>query len=135
MNITFDGLAATPYAPVNLKINGGRYRPTYAAGGDAVIAWTPRLRGSGSGLGLADSAISLTTPASEGSFLVEILDGDTVLRTTVVTVFTWTYTNVMMVADFGSEPTSFVVRISNVFYAGTEIQYQSSYLELTVRKK
>lgn len=135
VKVTFDGLAATPYPPVNLKVNSGRFRPTYSTGNDAVISWTPRLRGSGSGIGIADSAISLATPTYEGEFYVEILDGSTVKRATFVSALTWTYTNAMMVTDFGSEPASFTVRISNVFaLESTTIQYQSDTLSLDVRK-
>ena len=135
VKVTFDGLAATPYPPVNLKVNTGRYRPTYSTGGDAAITWTPRLRGSGSGIGLADSAISLATPTYEGEFYVEILSGATVKRATFVSALAWTYTNAMMVTDFGSEPASFTVRISNVFaMESTTIQYQSDTLSLDVRK-
>lgn len=131
---TFSSVAATPYDPVNLKVNDGRFRPTYSTGNDAVIVWTPRKRGAGTGVGLAENAIPVATPLYEGQFYVEILSGVTVKRATLVNALTWTYTNAMMVTDFGAEPASFIVRISNVTLVETTIQYQSATLSLTVRK-
>jgi len=134
--LALTGLAATPYPPANVRVNTGRYRPTYATSGDAVIAWTPRYRGAGAGIGSADAAISMATPTHEDQFLVEIFDPAdlvTAKRSTQVDALTWTYANAMMVTDFSGEPTSFVVQVSGIDLVETTVRYKSAVISLTVR--
>lgn len=83
---------------------------------DLVLTWaysTPQTAGTGAGLFGAGATVFDADP--EGDFIVEILDSmSTVKRTVVVSTNSYTYTRADRIADFGSEPSSFKVRVTQL---------------------
>lgn len=99
--ITVTGRAQTPYYPINLRANGGSFRPTYNES-DIVLTWNPRLRGVGAGVGSAGNVIPGEI-SWEGYFKIEVCNASgTVFRTIdSIDATTWTYTTAMHIEDFG----------------------------------
>jgi len=113
--------------PVSLTYRGGGYRPlpcanintpegsrAWVSGGNAVLSWSYKnaLDAGAAGAGLAGAA---STPlAPEGTFRIEIYSGTTLKRTATASTPNYTYTQANMVADFGSEPASFIVKVVGV---------------------
>ncbi len=96
---TFQGLGLRPLSPVHVRAR--------RLGGDVTIGWVRRTRIGG------DSWESREVPLSEGSesYEVDILDGESVLRTLVAAASTVTYTAAQQVADFGSAQPTYSVRV------------------------
>jgi hypothetical protein len=88
---TWRGLSARPWSPAHL-----RARPQ---GGDALVTWIRRTRVAGDGW-------DVEVPLGEERevYRVEILDGETVVRTAETTAPTFTYTAAQRAADFPSGP-------------------------------
>jgi hypothetical protein len=85
------------------------------ASGDLPIRWaysTPQSPNTGAGMFGAGNPQSDAEP--EGDFLVQVMDGSTVVRELTVTTPTWTYTEAARTADWSGEPTSFVVRVTQL---------------------
>lgn len=99
-------VALKPFSPVSL-------RAAFNLGGDLVIRWTRRDR---FGLTLTSGHDIVMSEAVE-AYEVVIGDGaspDGVARTLTATTPTVTYTAAQIVADFGSPPTSFDVRVYQI---------------------
>lgn len=81
---------------------------------DLVVTWgyfTPQSTGTGAGF--AGAGVPQAPADPEGSFLVEILDsGDVVQRSDFVSTNSFTYTEDDRTADFGGEPATFKVRVT-----------------------
>jgi hypothetical protein len=82
----------------------------WRSGGDVVFRWIRRTRSDG------DSWDAVEVPLGEESesYLIEILDGAVVKRSSTVTTSPFTYTAAQIAADFGTTPTSFTVRVAQV---------------------
>ncbi|MEM7311350.1 MAG: hypothetical protein AAF682_32085, partial [Planctomycetota bacterium] len=83
---------------------------------DLPITWgyfTPRSAGTGAGRSGAGTPQSPADP--EGDFLVEVLDAaDVVQRSLTVSSNSFTYTEADRTSDFGGEPNSFKVRVTQL---------------------
>jgi len=104
----FDGIGLRPYSPSHLK-------SVTAAGGDRQLSWIRRTRIDG------DSWASVEVPLGEAaeSYLVQILQGQALLRSTTVSTPVWTYTQGQQVADAVTLPfTVQVAQISDRYGAG-----------------
>lgn len=126
MMLILEGKAATPYKPVNLTANGNGFAARYDD--DIVLAWSPRKRGSGAGLG--SPGIILADAAHEGLFTVEVYVDDLLVRTVdAIDAATWTYTEAMNLEDNTSLAASIQFLLYN--YIGA---YVSQAVELIVKK-
>lgn len=121
---TMYGMDLGPMPVDNFLANATPWaRNTYATAGDVVFNWTYRVRngsGAGAGEGLAGDPIG-ATPDPDGSHTLEIFDdnGATLLRTVNTTAATYTYSNANLVADFGSEPATFIARLRPIIGSRT----------------
>jgi hypothetical protein len=79
MHLTLEGYALQPYEPINFASNGETVNPTYIAGEDLVLDWTPRVRGDG--LGLQNPDHLSATPTWEGYFEVLVYVGGSLVNT------------------------------------------------------
>jgi hypothetical protein len=95
----FAGIGRRPFAPAHVR---GRRDD-----GDLHISWIRRTRIGG------DSWESAEVPVGEDSehYEIDVLDGDTILRTLMTSSSTAVYTAADQVADFGSPPPAVTVRI------------------------
>ncbi len=95
----FRGAARRPLSPVHVR---GR-----RIGADLTITWTRRTRRGG------DSWETVEVPLSETleSYEVDILDGETVVRTIASSTPMATYTGAQQIADFGAAPASVGIRV------------------------
>lgn len=86
------GLSARPWSPAHLRVRRDA--------GDAVVTWVRRARRAGDGW-------DVEVPLGEERevYRVEILDGETVVRTVEVATPTFTYTADQRAGDFPSGPT------------------------------
>lgn len=123
-----DALELSDVDPEQITYKGGGFRPlppenftttdltgAWVAGADVEMRWDYKnaLDKSGAGIGESDAVSDLSLP--EGYFKLEILNGSTVVRTVdSISLGNYTYTNANMVADFGSEPSTFSARVVNV---------------------
>ena len=95
---------------------GDTYYATTGAGpaDDLIVRWsysTPQTPGSGAGEFGFGALVADALP--EGEFFVEILTSlDAVVRTSIAVSATYTYTRANRLVDFGSEPASFKVRVT-----------------------
>lgn len=112
---------------VELSYNGGGYRPlppenlntvnqslAWITGDDVDLRWDYKNTTSQTGAGLGISDVPSEPDLPEGYFRVQILNGSTVVRAEEVLVASFTYTQTMMTADFGSEPSSFNVSVVEI---------------------
>ncbi|WP_158967924.1 baseplate multidomain protein megatron [Chachezhania sediminis] len=83
----FDGIGLRPLSPCHLRLT--------QAGGDVVAGWIRRTRIDGDAWGKGDVPLGEEREA----YLVQVLDGTTVLREVEVTDPTWTYTAADRAAD------------------------------------
>jgi hypothetical protein len=97
---TFAGLGLRPLSPVHV-------RGTRNAAGDLAIGWIRRTRTGG------DSWDSPDVPLGEEreAYEVDILSGDSVVRTLAATSSAITYTAAQQVADFGAVQSTCAVRV------------------------
>jgi len=105
---------------VGISYSGGGYKPLevtnlnttnlskhWLTGEDVFLRWSYRNYNGITGAGLILTGLAGIPEPVEGTFIVQILDGTTVVRTiTDLTDPTYTYTNIDMLIDFGSEPAS-----------------------------
>lgn len=99
----FSGAGLRPYAPVHLK---AQWNPN----GSITLSWTRRSRIGGDEWEVDDIPIGETAR----SYVVEILDGDTVVRTLTNTSESRTYSTSWQTNDFGSTVSSLKFRVSQV---------------------
>jgi len=125
--------ALRPLPPDNFLANRIN---AYSAGADVIFTWNYRVK-DGSGRAAdevpAGVAIGSGTPTHEGVFQIQIFDiGMTLKRTLTVNddTGTTTYSHANLIADFGSEPASFVAQLANVSGA-----YQSTVRTITIVKE
>lgn len=97
---TWRGLSARPWSPAHLRVR--------TQGGDAVVTWIRRARLAGDGW---DAEVPLGEEREV--YRVEILDGETVIRTAETTTSTFTYAAAQRAADFPAGPAgALAVRIA-----------------------
>lgn len=104
----FQGIGLRPYSPCHLKAVGD-------IGSDIGISWVRRTRIDG------DSWQSAEVPLGEfaESYLVRVMDGETVLREVTVGAANWTYLAADQASDFVAAPFQIAVaQISDRFGAG-----------------
>jgi hypothetical protein len=96
---TFTGLGLKPLSPVHVR--GTR------SAGDVAISWIRRTRVGG------DSWETSQVPLAEDaeSYEVDVLDGETVVRTLASATPAVTYTAADQISDFGSEQPAYDVRV------------------------
>lgn len=132
LSLEIEGRAKTPYMPINILGNGGFFNPLYI--GDIVLLWEVRVRGTGAGIGDADTVID-ATPVWEGLFKVEVWVSSVLVRTVeAIDAQTWTYTSAMNTTDNGSLASAVVFKVSNYLEDGG-ITYESDQNEITVTKE
>ncbi|MBO9560533.1 MAG: glycoside hydrolase/phage tail family protein [Caulobacter sp.] len=88
---TWRGLSARPWSPAHLKVR--------AQGGDALVTWIRRARLAGDGW---DAEVPLGEEREV--YRVEVLDGETVVRTAETTTPSFTYTAAQRAADLPAGP-------------------------------
>ena len=94
------GLSARPWSPSHLRVR--------ALGGDAVVTWIRRTRLSGDGW---DAEVPLGEEREV--YRVQILDGETVIRTAETSAPMFTYTAAQRAADLPAGPTgALAVRVA-----------------------
>ena len=96
---TFQGLGLKPLSPVHVR--------AVRSGGDATISWVRRTRLGGDGWEAPDVPVG----EDSESYEVDVLDGETVMRTLIASLPSVTYTGAEQVADFGSEQSSVSIRV------------------------
>ena len=104
----FDGNGLRPLSPSHLS-------GTISTNGDRTFSWIRRTRVDG------DSWDSPEVPLGEESesYLVRVLQGETVLRETLVDTATWTYSEAEQIADgSGADFTLSVAQVSATYGAG-----------------
>lgn len=126
------GKGTTPMNPIALHVTAPvKAAPAYATGQDISVAWGYRstvLPKTGAGL-QASGSVTAVSPVV-GTFTLEFLTtGNVVKRTVSQTSTAYTYTNANLVSDFGSEPSSFKVRVTL-----TNGGFASDPIEITVTK-
>ena len=130
LNLTIAGKAATPYIPINFTANSGAFAARYDA--DIVLAWSPRYRGRGAGIGLP--GIVLPDDAREGLFKIEVYVSDVLVRMAdAIDDVTWTYTEAMNIEDNGSAAAEVLFKLSNYRTDGAQI-YESAQAEVVCKK-
>ena len=105
--------------------------PIYGAGDDITLRWSYRsFQYRSASPALLPAGEARGEIAFEGSFVLEMLNAsDTLIATHNSTSPEFEYTNAQLVADFGSEPSSFKVRLSATANGRT-----SSSITLTITK-
>lgn len=97
---TWRGLSARPWSPAHLRAR--------AQGGDTAVTWIRRARLAGDGW---DAEVPLGEEREV--YRVEILDGETVVRTAETTLPSFTYTAAQRAVDFPAGPTgALAVRVA-----------------------
>lgn len=110
LDLEIAGVAATPYMPANFCANGGAFAARYDD--DVVLAWSPRKRGAGAGIGIP--GVVLSDAAHEGLFKIEVYVADVLVRTVAaIDAATWTYTEAMNIEDNGSLAEEIEFRLYN----------------------
>lgn len=111
----------------SITYKGGGFRPlpcenlgtedstdSYDTGEDIDIRWSYKNASDAgaAGIGLSGEASAPVPP--EGTFLLQILNGTTVVRTVEQSGTAYTYTNANLVSDFSGEPASFNLKVFEV---------------------
>jgi len=132
ISLDINGRAKTPYMPINIMGNGASFNPLYT--GDIVLLWEVRFRGTGAGIGDADTVVD-ASPVWEGLFKVEVWVSSVLVRTVdAIDAQTWIYTSAMNITDNGSLASVVVFKVSNYLEDGG-ITYESDQNEITVKKE
>lgn len=122
----------TPRAPVGLRKTDGLLR--YDAGDDLALKWGYfHAMEANVGAGMQMLGTPVPTPTPNGSFVLEIWDpaGPTMLRqVSCIKQASYTYTNELMVEDFGGEPTEVLFKLRQVVGSA-----QSPQATLTLEKR
>lgn len=109
-------MAARPLSPCNIKINGIGIDTSNAisvASGDIVISFSSRNRRNRGGTNY-QWAYAIKEDADFDSFVLEIYNGATLLRTVEQTGKTFTYTAAMQSADGGISPYLVKIKQQNI---------------------
>lgn len=113
------GDGTRPMPVVNINTPEGS--KAYLTGGDAVLSWNYRNGNANNGAGDFGAGEPTYSAVPEGTFTLQILDGAVLKReVTGLTSPTYTYTNTQMITDFGAEPSSFLVQVTNISDIGLE---------------
>lgn len=126
------GKGTVPMDPIALHVTAPQPQVrAYATGQDLSIKWGYRSTVlPKTGAGLQGAGVPTATSPVTGTFLIEFLTTGNVLQRSVSqTTTTYTYTNANLVSDFGSEPSSYKVRVT-LINGG----YSSDPIELTITK-
>lgn len=123
-----DGVAISDCSPITFTFSGKALGPLpvdnisptrFSPGADWIGTWDYRVR-DGNGLAadepLYGESVPAGTPAVEGTFEVRIYASNGALKRTItgLSAPAYTYTLGDRLADFGGEPTRFVVQVKNV---------------------
>ncbi len=133
------GRAKTPYPVENLKANGDAPDETPEYSTDIELAWAPRVRSRGSGIG--DPAWTVDDPiTTEGKFRVKAFIGGSLVNTddlaeaalTVgTTAVTYTYAQAIIEGwNSGAPPASITFTVSN-FAEEAGQEFESAVREIT----
>lgn len=126
--ITLQGKAYRPLDPVNLRTDN--HCNAYVTGQDITFIWRHRsVHSYKTGAGMQAFGAPTGESEVEGDFVVRILNGTELYREIITNQTMWTYTNADLIADFGSEPSTFNVQVYNSFSG-----YKSAVLSITVVK-
>ncbi|TRZ51607.1 MAG: hypothetical protein D4S01_04420 [Dehalococcoidia bacterium] len=111
-NITYKGGGFRPLPCENLSTEDGVN--AYITGGDVSLRWSYKNASDtgAAGIGLAGEASAAVGP--EGTFLLQIVNGGSVVRSVEQAGAEYVYTNANMVSDFAGEPASFDLRVFEV---------------------
>jgi len=136
----FTSRAFCPYIPGNFTMDGvgggSPIQPTFAfAGSDSAdlfkLAWSPRIRGAGAGLGNPDE-LTDAYPTYEGYFELYIYNGSTLaasLTASAATGFSLSYTESAIRTAVGFTPEKLTLKLRNsILTSGTV--YSSDYTVL-----
>jgi hypothetical protein len=130
LDLTIEGETLKPYIPVNFVANGGNFAARYDD--DIVLAWSPRYRGKGAGIGIPGTV--LADAEREGLFRVEVwVSGVKVRDTSGIDAATWTYTQAMNIADNDALAAGITFKLSN-YRAEGGVTYESDQAEVTCKK-
>lgn len=112
-SIVLRGDALRPLAPGSLRTS--TLSPSFPAGASLVLKWCYyNFDAKWAGAGMSPAGTATPAVPVPGIFLVEIVSGVTVVRSTTTTSPTFTYSFAERVADFGLDPASFTVRVSHI---------------------
>lgn len=100
--LAYKGVGLKPYSPCNLRLN--------KVGANLIISWVRRTRIGG------DNWEVTEVPLSEEyeKYRLEIYNGITIVRVIETVVPSYTYTSAQYTADFGSQPISLKVSVSQL---------------------
>jgi len=133
IDITIEGEQKKPYEPGNFNANGESFNPLYTGGTDITLTWSPRVRGSGAGVGVP--GIAYVDAGREGLFKIEVYVSSVLVRTTTaIDAVTWDYTDAMNVADNGAAAQTIVFKLYNYIETGG-ITYESDVVQVTCNKE
>ena len=126
-----EGRSRRPYIPDNFFAEGMSIGSVYTS--DVNLTWSPRVRGSGAGVGDPFSTID-ATPTWEGYFEIEVYVSSPLVRTTTeINDDEWIYTSAMNISDNGSLASEVIFKITNYRYS-ENVRYDSPQAEVTVMK-
>lgn len=130
IDLSIEGESKKPYIPINFLANGSSKVARYST--DIVLAWSPRYRGKGAGIG--SPGIVLADADREGLFEVEAwVSGSKVRTTDAIDAATWTYTEVMNNADNGALANEVLFKLLN-YRTEDGVLYESDQVEVTCKK-
>lgn len=132
---TLTGKGLVPMQPLSLlgrRAVAEPYSNSYEAGGSPNFTWSYHSTAiAGTGAGLQNAGSPHGTAILQGQFRVDVLtSGGTLKNSYFVLIPSWTYSNASLISDFGSEPSSFKVRVTQV-----EAGYESDYNEISMVKE
>lgn len=131
MALSIEGRAKKPYRPKDLKANDILINPEYSSA--IILTWSPRLRGDGAGVGIANS-ITDAEPIWEGLFEVQVYVSDVLIRTVQdIDSITWEYTSAMNIIDNGSLADEVIFEVIN-YRVVDNYTYKSGSITNTVSK-
>lgn len=129
---TFEGESYKPYEVINLKANDQYYNPRYNEE-NIVLTWTPRVRGTGTGIGTPETVVD-SAMTHEGHFRVNVLvNGSTVRSVEDLDVYTWTYTTAMNLSDNTTYPDTINFEVENYIIGNNSVEYCSDPTTIRVR--
>lgn len=103
LEVELDIAAALPLRPVHLKAH-------LAPGGDIAISWVRRSRADTDGWAAEDAPLDFAPEA----YRVEIVDGETVVRSITCNTASVSYTLAQQTVDFGGAAAGFTFRVAQV---------------------
>jgi hypothetical protein len=145
------GIRHRPFSPINLLVRssgrgadrvdaiGPEQSPVWDAGDNVVLYWRRRSRGIGARFEDFFRVLGDTLTHTDGTVEIDVINPATeaVVREVIdLDTDTWTYTQAMMVVDFGGEPNSVTFRVYQKDAAAGAVEALRSlhYVETTVKK-